>query len=199
MNKKEILEFYNNEYWKKYKKFSSLYSLDFVFSVNVFEKCLFIFTEIGLNNFNDFDNNFFEYNEFWLRKLSKQLNLEYNHKILKELYVLYKYNLILFNSISKYCNLKIMCIGGKPEKIEDHELRSLKRSKYKTEDGKKKYFYEFECLAFDCINFLQILDSIRKKLIENGDTIELINQRDFTISLHKYYNYLSECTNFNDK
>jgi len=187
MEKEEI----NNlhlDFWGKFKKFMFTYNINFSFSVDTFEKCAIIFDEIGLIKMSDFTENYFYYNKSWLDKLCNQLNIKCSYMSCVQLFELFIYNHALLSEISPYCGLYTGGICGN-EPLYDWEVTGLARkNKYD-----KKYYYEFSTVIdFNILPLLKTFDSIRSTLLKNGDTMELINNRDFAISLHKYYDYLAE-------
>lgn len=187
MEKQEITNLYT-EYWYQYKRFMFKYNMDFYFSLDTLEKCSVIFDEIELNKADQINLSWFEFNKPWINKLCRQLNIECSIDSMAELFGLYLYNIILLNEISDYCKLFTGGMCG-VEPLYDWETISLKRkNKYSN-----KYFYEFSTVIdFAIMPLLKTFDSIRCELLKNGDTLEGINNRDFTITLHKYYDYLGE-------
>jgi len=182
-------------FWGKFKRFMFQYNIDFSFSLNTYEKCAITYDEIELVSMESMTESFFEYHKPWFNKLCRQLSLECSYKCMFELFEMYIYNNVLQVNISDYCNLSTRGLCGS-EPLYDWEVLELaKKEKYN-----KKYFYEFtNCIDFGIVGLLKFCDSIRKELTDHGDTIENINNRDFTITLHKYYSYLSEGVNYADK
>lgn len=201
MSEKKKIDLYN-EYSVKLKRFCAKNDL-FLFdnALDVLEKCTLIFEgELNLEKPEQLTKQFFDINYFQFKRLSLQLKLPFKHELIFELFVLYCYTRTIINYLSKSCEL--CAVPGLAMTNEEIELLR-KEQKYKTRQknevlkhkGAKfeNYFYEFNSpFKIDVTGSLKLYDSIRRELLENGDTIELINNRDVITSVFKYYEYLSK-------
>ena len=80
-------------------------------------------------------------------------------------------------------------------------IETIKReNKYKFEEIQKykikNYFYEYFGAYPKILNMLVLIDSIRKILLENGETEKSIDKKDFLLSMNKYFYYLTECIDY---
>ena len=160
----------------------------------MFETLTMFFDEIGIKQFTDFTEQNYIFNSFWFEKLSNNINIQNTYEIMSKLYLLFVYNTTIFSMLSDGCQLCKIGFAG-VEAVSENEIKHIqKKTKYKLDEKDKNnnYFYEYAGLKFEIENILLACDQIRKTLIENGDTIEMIEKRDFVLSLQKYYLYLSE-------
>ena len=201
---KELLNLYKN-YNIVFKRFiaqNKLYSFDF--SLREFEYCHNLFSEYDeVIKKKTISKSDFVFNSFLFRKLSILLKIENELEVMIEIIKLYNYALIFINEFQKRC---LLCtndkIGFVP--LTDKESRKVaEESKYKNDQRNqviknkgtfKNYFYEWFPPDFTEPRtiILKYIDSMRSNLIEHGDTIEMIYNRDFVISLFKHYEYLSK-------
>lgn len=202
MRQEELQKIYL-EYWKLYKKFCSINFLyDFTFSLEEFEYCVIIFSEeLELKTPDQLTEKYFNYNEFMFHKLANMLNVPYRYEVIRDIYILYLFAFALINGLSSclyFCEPS--SIGWEP--LDAEQLKAVrKESKYKFKQkarviksgGKfEHYFFEYiNGLLLDNLSTYKLLDSIRKKLTSEGDTIKMIQNRDIIYNMIKYCDYIS--------
>lgn len=203
MNEKKEIKFYN-EYVIRLNRFCSINNLYlFTFSLDVLEKCTLIFEgELELESPQQLTEQFFQLNYFQFKRISLQLKFPFKYELLLELFTIYCYARTILNKASNACKLHKPGAFMVGEAMQESEIEAFRREqKYKTRQrqevlknkGKfEHYFYEFYFYKINVTGSLKLYDSIRKNLLENGDTIELINNRDVITSILKHFEYMSK-------
>ncbi len=189
---KQIFELYN-EQQKAVSAISVVLSKRFVMNLNTLERFYSLFSEIeGLEK--GLTIKLIEENNFLIVSFLEGLKLPCSTQFILSLYQAYVLSInLLVDLTAKLITATNSSIGWEP--VPDGQKSILARkAKYKVEDiGKSKninIFYEF-IPPFYLSNY-QILctfDSIRKTLLDHGDLKELIEGRDFVLSLYKYFEY----------
>ena len=85
--------------------------------------------------------------------------------------------------------------------LDKIEIETIKReNKYKFEETQKykikNYFYEYFGAYPKLLNMLVLIDSVRKILVENGETEKSIDKKDFLLSMNKYFYYITDRTTY---
>ena len=200
ITQEETIELHQ-EYWKLYKRFCAKNFLyDFNFSINVYEKCALIFDELGLEH--GFTEEFFNYNKFFFTKLARQCKVPTGYNTMIDLSSLFKYLSSITSIFSDNCILakNESLIGWAP--LSGYEIKARQiEDKYRKDEiaaaAKNKVtinhvFFENLNITFDIVRTLNFLASIRKTLLDNGDALELLNERDMVLTISKYFEILSK-------